>query len=85
MKKFKIVFYLLLVALFNSCSNDIKLSNSECPVIMIAEMEMEIDVHNGGFLLQCGDGEIIESTCASKFGASISNTYNIGDTIIHCN
>ena len=52
MKKFKIVFYLLLVALFNSCSNDIKLSNAECPVIMIAEMEMEIDVHNGGFLLQ---------------------------------
>jgi len=84
MRKLNIVFYLLLVAVFCSCSKSQKLQYADCPVILIAEIERD-SIINGGILLKCGDGEIIESSAASFFGASISNTYNVGDTIKHCN
>jgi len=89
MKKFILITAMAMVAFLMTSCNEFKsqrrlVEEMQCPVVVLAKSDESYAEKFNTLILQGGDGDIVQLSCSQKFASTLYDTFEVGDTIIHC-
>jgi len=83
-----IVFVAMATFLMMSC-NEFKsqrrlVEEMQCPVVVLAKSDESYNARFDNIVLQGSNGDIVQLSCREDFASALYDTFEVGDTIIHC-
>ena len=89
MKKFILITAMAMVAFLMTSCNEFKsqrrlVEEMQCPVVVLAKSDESYNARFDNIVLQGSNGDIVQLSCRESFALTLYDTFEVGDTIIHC-